>query len=57
MVMIQPKLYSRLFVVKFQPMLRKFFSKLHTWKAVSSSTKRLSNALPIELPRPNSQRR
>ena len=32
-------------------------SRLHTWRAASSSTKRLPNALPTEPPMPNSQRK
>jgi len=32
-------------------------SRLHTWRAASSSIKRLPNVLPIEPPMPNSQRK
>jgi len=55
--LIQPKLCSKLLGVKSQPMPRKLFSKLHTWKAVSSSIKRLPSVLLIGPPTPSSQRK
>jgi len=53
----QPRFYSKLSEAKSLPMPRRFSSKLHTWRADSSNTKRPLSASPIDPLMPGFQRR